>query len=160
MIWSWDYIIYYALNCFIITLTRFAGSNGNMMLWQLTQMVSILSVMLPTTLQHCIDLPRPQPTPIQWKMQGSVIPSYGSVKILQKFVKTQLFAWDNSLLTFMVSYCSWLYCTILIDSSPMWHRDTADKIFISSLGFWGCDKVRISSGVRLRLDTLALFGSV
>ena len=50
------------------------------------------------------------------------------------------------------------YCTILIDSLLMWHCDTPDEIFISSPGFWGCDKDRISSGVGLRLDILAIFG--
>ena len=53
-----------------------------------------------------------------------------------------------------------IYCTISIDSLPMWHCDTPDEIFISSPGFWGCDRVQISSGVGLRWDILALFGSV
>src|ERR1700691_879854 len=56
---SWAYIIYYALSRFIITPTRFAGSNGNMMRWQLTQMAPILFC---DVTHHVIALYRPAKT--------------------------------------------------------------------------------------------------
>ena len=53
---SWAYIIYYALSRFVITPTRFAGSNGNIMRWQLTQMAPILFC---DVTHHVIALYRP-----------------------------------------------------------------------------------------------------
>ena len=110
---SWAYIIYYALSRFVITPTRYAGSNGNMMWWQLTQMAPILfcDVTYPphySTVQTCQDHNAHLSNGKCRAVSFQATTHYGSVKILQKFVKTQLFAWDNSLLTFMVSCCSWL----------------------------------------------------
>ena len=109
---SWAYIIYYMLSRFVITPTRFcrqqweynvmaADTNGtNTFLWCYPPRYSTVQ----TCQGHNAHLSNGKCRAVSFQATTH----YGSVKILQKFVKIQLFVWDNSLLTFMVSCCSWI----------------------------------------------------